>query len=654
MANMTANNVSTSRLGAIKAPGAGLLAIIGASLALIGALLYPPAAFSIDEAIYIDMAHAMATRGAFDVTPQNLPDGAPLMAKSDHLVHIIGHHAIPQYPGLYGVIAAPFYIVLGLHGLVLLNALCAVFSLWLTFKITRSLTDDPWTAHAAVLMLGAASIFGGYVFAIWPHMTALAFVLGGAFFTLRAGSEMGSRALAYAVGAGLVFSLGVGLRIDIILAGAAAFFWLRLFAIPSDRIVTLALGAGLIPGLLLVAWINQIKFGVFNPFTYGAEKGAISIGNYTKPLIVAGALALFAFLIDVSAGPTTRALKALRQTPVSARIGAALLALGAIWLVFPHLHKGAWLMLVDIQSYNGPARPGLEKDAYGYWDFWGIPKKALLQSMPWAVLSVTPAITLFRKRNNAQAAFAMAFAAPFILFFAMRGWHGGMGYNMRYYLAATPFIAMLAAMGLAPLKPLFAQYKTLILRSTAAGIALAMGAYALSPLYGAFAVPLRLYPQLLLAASLGGAIIFAEVRPNTMRIKTIIIGLAGVAFANAAMISVFDVNGYLADRARYVSYDRAYTEMTKSDSVIFTQFDELLVGATRKGAAIIRVTDNNTSEIEKTITAYANADRCVYAHTAPAAHAIGEGLFEKMPMPTDAPAPGLALYVYRESPARCR
>lgn len=654
MAQAEADSGFTPDARGTAAPRGALLLGIGAFFALVGALVFPPAAFSVDEAIYIDMAHAMATRGALDVTPQNLPAGAPLMAKSDGLVQIIGDRAIPQYPGLYGVIAAPFFLAGGVKGLIFLNALCGVFCLWTTHRIARILTDDPWIARTSILILGAASIFPGYVFAIWPHMLALAFVVAGAYATLRAGRSEGRASLVFAGVAGLIFGLGVGVRVDVILAAVAAFFWLRLFAKPSARSVTLALAAGAAPGLLTAAWINQIKFGVFNPFTYGADIGSITIGHHITVILAVAAAGALALLVDVTSRPVAAAVGAARRAPHIVLAGGAVIALAGAWALFPGLFRGAWLMLADIQSYAGPPRPGLEKDAHGFWDFWGVPKKALLQSMPWMTLALAPIALFFRGRKTSETAFLLLFASAVILFFAMRGWHGGMAYNMRYYLGAAPFIAILAALGLSELRAAFHEHKSLFLRSAVAGILLAIGAYALSPLYGALAVPMRLYPQLLLASALGAVVLILAMRPATMRTKIIAAALASTALANGAMISIFDLNGYIADRARYTPYDRAYAAMTDGDSVIFTQFDELLIRASLNGAAIIRVHDDNKDEIAQTIAAYENAARCIYAHTYPTAQTLSLEMFEALPMPATAPKPGLALFVYRDAPARCR
>ena len=635
-------------------PGERALLAIGAVLALIGAALFPPAAFSVDEAIYADMAHAMASRGAFDVTPQDLPAGAPMMAKSDHLVQIIGDKAIPQYPALYGVIAAPFFLVAGVKGLIFLNALSALFVLWATHKIARRLTHDDWIAGISVVILGAASIFAGYIFAIWPHMLALAFVTGGALAAVRAGESDGRNAALWAGIAGLIFGVGVGVRIDVILAAAAAFFWFRLFAQPKKRSVALALVAGLAPGLIAVAAINQAKFGVFNPFTYGADVGSISIGHHLKLIVPVALAGVLSFAFDASSTPARSLLNTARQAPLIAYAGAAAALVAGLWIAVPGLFSGAWLMLIDIQSYAGAPRPGLEKDAYGYWDFWGVPKKALLQSMPWITLAAAPMIGFLRGVRVRETAFLLLFACAVILFFAMRGWHGGMAYNMRYYLSATPFTAILAAVGLNTLRPVFDAHRNLFLRSAVAGVVLAIAAYAVSPLYGAYATPLRLYPQLAIAAALAIVLLIVSLRADATRVKDVAAGLAAVALTNAALISVFDANGYYADRARYVPYDRAYAAIVPQDAVIFTQFDELLISASLNGAMVVRVTDDHLEEIAAVIGAYEHAGRCIYAHTAPAARTLSPERFEALPMPANAPAPGLALFVYRDSPARCR
>ncbi|MEO1253030.1 MAG: hypothetical protein AAFW81_11880 [Pseudomonadota bacterium] len=646
--------MTTTTLSIRSAPRAGAMIAAGAVMAFIAALFAPNAPFSIDEAIYTDMANAMASRGAFEITAQDLPAGAPVLAKSDSLVHVVAGKAQPQYPGFYGVIAAPFYALLGAKGLVLLNALAAMASLFLTYRIARTLSFDEWTAHAAVLLLGAASILPGYAFAVWPHALALTFALTGAERIAQAASADARRALINAALAGLAFGFGAAIRVDVILAALAGFFWLRLFARPGDRLSALALIIGLAPGLLVAALINDTKFGVFNPFSYGQAAGGASGSHYALIGLGVALCAAAALIIDVSSPPVARLIKAARARSRASFGALFILTAGAVAIAFPGLPRGLWVLIVDIQAYDGAPRPGEGKNAYGYWEFWGLPKKALLQSMPWLILALAPIIGFFRGEKTSAQGLLLIFAAAPITFFALNSWHGGMGYNLRYYLPAAPFLAILSADGLNMLRPVFERRPSLFLRGAIAGVFLAVVTYSAAPGYGeALARPMQLYPQLLLAGVLLAAIIYTLAKPLNAIAETVAGAASSAAIGAAAVLAFADAAGYAATRAGAAGYASAYAEVVPANALVVTLADEYMAAASVKGAYIVRAAPDARAEIEQAIAAYVSAGRCVYAHTSMAREALGADRFRDIALPATTPDPALGLFEYAENPRSC-
>ena len=626
--------------------------ITGVIAALAGSLLLPGGAFTIDEALYIDMAYAMAERGSFDITAPDIPDGSPVPIKSDNLVRAIDGRAVPQYPGIYALIAAPFFAALGLKGLVFLNALSAVLCLWLTHKIARRLGADAWAARASIVLLGGASIFAGYVFAVWPHALSLSFILAGAYHIAAAGDDH-KRPWMSALIAGLFFGIGAGIRVDVILSAVAGFFWLRIFASPSNRVNALALLTGLLPGLLLAAVINANKFGVFNPFTYGHSSGGAALSTYIVSVGAIGAIAALALLVDVSKNPWARIAPLLRQQRPAVLIAAIVIALILFWLVMPRLLHGLYVLLIDIQAFAGGDRIGQTKDQYGYWNFWGLPKKALIQSMPYLALIILPVAGFFKGIKTRSTSYLLLFAAAPICFFALNSWHGGMAFNLRYYLPAVPFLLVLAADGLTDLRNIYREQPDLMRRSLLGGVVIAVATYVVAPLYGpVLDRPLQLYAPIALAAVLLIACSALLLGWHKRQSVIAIAALASAGIGYAGMISVSDAIGYTNIRMRNASLDRAYHQVIPGNALVFAQIAETLPRTAITGAAIFHLSEDNKSDALKTLTAYANDGRCIYAQTGSAEMLLGQALFIPLDIPENA-TPFDRLNLYKDSPEAC-
>ncbi len=625
-------------------------------LLALAAFTVPQEPFSIDDVLYIDMARAMAERGAFDVTEQNLPDGAPLLTRSATMVHVIDGRAIPQYPGGYAILAAPFYILFGVQGLILMNALAAGAALWLTHRITQRLYDDDAIARNACLLLGFATIFAGYVFGIWPQMLSLAFTLGGALFTLNIPGEKKAARLVTALCAGVVFGLGLNFRIDAIVPAAAAFFWLRLYAAPDDRTSAAALLAGLAPSVLMAAVINDMKFGVFLPFYYGEKGGLDSAGSY-GPVAWAIATAITASLVlDVSKPAVQRIIKPF----LTVRAVLALTAGVFLLLVFSkdalRLARNAYFLIVDIQAFDGANQQlGLARDDYGYWSFWGMPKKALIESLPFAALMIIPVLEFFKGRKLRAHAFSLLMIAAPLAFFSLKGMHGGMGYNMRYFLPVMPFIAILSAYGLHRVMSASAARPKLLTYGCAAGVAAAIALYqsaASAP--AALQTPLQLYPQLALFAAVLGACAFALIRGKSAPALL----LSGAAFGYAAVLSVADAAGYLSFRAAKTPYARSYQALIPQRSLVLTTAEDYLMRAAGNDVAAVRPDEDDPEKTAAAVSAYETAGRCVFVHSALALEHSRLMGFESVAIPYAHPRdrlnPTLALYAPANRPKECR
>ena len=591
----------------------------GLSLALIAfAFMAPPFPFIYDGAMYYDMARAMAARGALHIADNGGVEGAAALTK--HLASAHDGLVYPQYPSGYAFIAAPFYMLFGMRGLMLMNALSAAGALLLTFMIGRRLFDAR-AATWAVAFLALATFLPSYMFGVWPHALALAFWLGAILLAIEGNRRQGSRAsLAMFAAAGLVIGAGVNIRIDLILAAPALFFWLRLFARPQDRLAPLALLLGMAPGLLCASYLNDLKFGVFTPFTYGAKTGADSIGRYI-PIMAGGAAALAAVWVLNIAAMAERAQKLLKErsmgTTPAVLYGAFFMIAAAAMLLPParDFVFNLYVLTINLQAHNAYHQTGVEPDAYGHVLFWGYPKKALLQSLPYLPLIVIPVFLFFRNRN--VPAFSLCFlaiGAP-VAFYTLNQWHGGGSYSMRYFIPALPFIALLSAWAFVKLLDAAGEVqrqRALLLAVGAAILYLAL--QEIGKAAPALFAPAALYPQWAIAAVLGASVVFWLMRPASPRIAGATLNAAIFAVAYAGAINIVEEFGHEKTRAEQLSMAQDASAPFSSGVLIVTTLQHLLIPAEQAGAAIVGVNENNVESAARSAEAFAAAGRCVYFH----------------------------------------
>lgn len=635
---------------------AGILLAITISL-----YFAPPAAFFIDDVLYTDMARAMAENGSLHVVEKGDIETAPILTKSSAGVFVNGAYGYAQYPGGYAFLAAPFYALFGINGLILMNALGAVATLWLTYRIALLFFDDEAIAGASALILGLATYFHGYAFAIWPHLSALGLVLAGVYFGLLGAQKTNQKCFLYMALAGTAFGVSLNFRIDGIFLFAALFLWLRLVALPSNRLAILVFAAGLAPHLIYAAYLNSVKFGVFLPFYYGPKEGPDSASAYTMLGYLGATLLVGSIFVDTSR-PYFRRILAIVQKfwPLTLlTIGSIAFLISGEFLL--RILSGAYVLVVDLQAFNGDfVQDGLIKDKYGYLSYWGYPKKALLQSLPFAALLLIPVVFFFRGWKFQYLSLALAMIATPIAFYSIKQWHGGPGYNMRYFLPCMPFIAILAAHGLTTLQRSQKTNTDILLRAIIIGAAAALGIYKYAALsYKPLSTPFELYPQLILFLILAISIALYLLGQRRFKNGIIALSVAGVSLGYAGAISLDDTFGYLAKRSVKAQMERYYAHIFPEGSLVLTIGEDFLMGASANGVVVARAkrAQEDRETMYEAVQAYADAGKCVYIHTGLAKSFFGDGhdfSFTIIPTPGLPPDPGdFTLYALNGQHAQC-
>lgn len=412
------------------------------SLLLIAGLwVFSPGLFIVDEALYSLAARTFANTQGFTIEngwarhhSENLRTWL-LMRGPGGLT--------PQYPAGQAVISAPFYAALGNRGLMLMNVLAACGTLFATNALAIRWTNDRAAALAAVILLVGATFWLDYVHAVWPQSIAVLSVVLALLATTIALDE-DRLAARYCVGAGAAVGAGMLFRTDPILALPALGLALFLFSTRPIR-ANAWLTAGIVPFLILISAMNFIKFGTFNPLSYGrSDGGGTTLSHHWPALVVLGAGGLLVIGARLSGWKPSRRIV---LAGLAACCLAALLIQPVGAMAMRYLF-GAWALGIDATWLAG-TREGIVAQPDGTASFWGFWKKALAQSVPWfglvAAAAWQPTDARFRRAQLIVLIVAAAWTLPFF----MTAWEGGFGSNMRYMLPLLPLLTVVAAKQLA-------------------------------------------------------------------------------------------------------------------------------------------------------------------------------------------------------------
>ncbi|MEE9289495.1 MAG: hypothetical protein V3U99_00625 [Alphaproteobacteria bacterium] len=421
-----------------------------AALALafvVHALFFAPAGFlTTDEFLYAAMTQRLVEAGSLLFSNGYLE--TPSAALRLLFLTPTAQGLTPQYPAGYAFLAAPFFMLGGVRGMIFLNTLGALGLLWATYRFAKILFKDENLALNAALILGLATFIGDYAFAVLPHMIAsLCMALAACFAATSQRGE--TRTGVHAALAGLCIGIGVNIRVDVINIAPKLAAWLICSSGGAIGRIC-ALGAGMVPGLAAASGLNYLKFGSFSPITYGHLGPARStdltaIAGYQEflPLLVLGLLATVAF----GFGRVRELFLGWRGFGILALGLVAVMAVPATSPIAMRMGKGLYVLLVDLQSYDFINRySGHGIIAGGKWLlFAGGVKKALFESLPYAGFLVLPLTRIFQRRD--RAAHVLLFLVPlaWFAFFAVNQWHGGQSNNMRYFTPMLPFLAVAAA-----------------------------------------------------------------------------------------------------------------------------------------------------------------------------------------------------------------
>ncbi len=418
-----------------------IFALLAAHFAFF-ALVASEGHLSLDEGIYHLMSYNGAALGTLSTW-----NGYDELASAELTLRFLRpfhDQLFPQYPSLYAVMVSPLFALLGLKGLFLPNVVAFPIAVVLVHRIAWRLFDDRELARNSAIAFAFGTYAWPYSQAIWPHMVQISLLLGALAAILAATrAERLARAALLAALCGLLGGLATGVRLDSVFLVPALVF--AVFRRSSGRLTLfVCLAAGLAPSYVFLAWTNSMKFGVWSPFSYGAAEGNVRTGGYI-PLALAASIAAAFFLPAIAA---QRGGRVSHWRWLLAIGGVAVFAMVPVLReMVARLLDGAYQVIVDLRTYDPSAvEPAQARGPAGGLFYFGVLKKSLLQSCPYFAALLLPLYTLLRPTEE-RSAHGILFTAAggFIVVFSYFAWHGGLGFNLRYLLPATPFLCILAA-----------------------------------------------------------------------------------------------------------------------------------------------------------------------------------------------------------------
>ncbi|MEM1151414.1 MAG: hypothetical protein AAGI03_12785 [Pseudomonadota bacterium] len=581
-------------------------------LSVAAAVLRPPYAYSIDDLIYVEMARTFWEQGTLFIGGTGGVSSAPALVIN--LTHGIDGTVYPQYPALYGILAAPFYGVAGVRGLVFLNAVSFFAVLWLTLRVSRHLYGLALDRRFVAGLLAVATFMPAYAMGIWPHMFALALVMTG---VERATAHLARQTRPDPMSlvlAGLWLGAAIAIRVDSLMPAIALAVWLALFGAPKDRSAPLWFLFGMLPFLALATALNGDKFGTYIPISYGPKVGPDGIGAYTYHFLAVGVVLALVCWISPSGKYASRVLGTVRS-PLWAW-PLALVAVGVVALAEPlrNLVWNAYVLVADLQQLDEWQLDGaVRRDGDGFINVVGVYKRALLQSAPFLVLSgVAFASFLSGKRVPARS-LCLLIAASVIGFYSLKQYHGALSHNMRYFLAALPFLVILSVDGFTSL---CRGVGTRLRRQSllVGGVIGVLGLIAvwLSPLPAPY---IRFYPPLFIALALLTLSALLVLPGSGGWVKRAWLATTGAAVGLSIAASWGDV----IDQNRWAGQHGPISEAAASSlpkgALLVTSIEEHFLLSPPAGTHLVSAVRQDGQVARAAIAAFRAEGRCVYVHT---------------------------------------
>ncbi len=424
---------------------AGVCLLLLAGQIAVTARTSVPGYLVIDEVIYQWMTRDIASTGSVVLQTGYSETPSPELFHALHM-SVRNGSVYAQYPQLFPLLATPLYEKLGLYALIGVNSLAFLGVVALCWAIAWTLFRDARLAAGACLVLVLGTFSWEYSQHAWPHSIATLFSTAALLLGLRGLQSSGRRAVMLALTAGVIAGLGMCIRLDVIFV-VPCIVLPFLFASPSRFREAASVLVGTTPCLVALGAINSVKFGTWNPLSYGP----VAVDSSQRVPV--------SFGLILAVGVTVAWLISrpwFRSRFADLRLVSGILVIGAVVAVAatPPLREelvekthtfSAFVVDLRLLPSETPM-PAMQRSPRGAVMYIGAYKKALLQSTPYLVVLLLPFLRVIRFPGSSwRLAFLLQLPIVTALALTAFSFHGGLCLNMRYFLPIFPVTSILVA-----------------------------------------------------------------------------------------------------------------------------------------------------------------------------------------------------------------
>jgi hypothetical protein len=552
-----------------------LLAVLCVAHFLFTFLYLAPGPLSVDEAIYHWMAKSFAEQGSLDIWNGYAEFPSPELRH--RYIRAREGRLVPQYPSLFPVLALPFYRFFGFFGLFVMNALAFVGVVVVCFFTARKLFGDAELALDSSLILILATFAWEYSQAAWPHMCALLFAVGAFYLSIRAYfSRARTTSILLALASGTVAAAGLGFRLDGILVFPALLLPF-IFSRPARLREALALLVGTLPAIAVLSAMNEAKFGVFSPFSYGEGRNVQTI-----PLLICVSAGVIVGLAWIATRPKPQEWVRNHRIALgwlaSIAVVLSVVLVAGSWDVVHRVLRDGYVSVVDVRALPAD-RVVAERSSGGGVLYIGAHKKALLQSMPYLGLLLVPLMRMMRPDKDffALATLSVAPLAVIAFYAYSFPFHdvGGLCLNTRYFLLALPFISILCAYAIKDLKHRWGipfGYPVMALIAVATGGLYFVLTYDARGSMNALEYPILVAPlrmSIVFAALIAAGLALKSDWSKAIRAVTWVLFVMTITWAGILAL-LYDYPAHRHARAVHNFYGEACIKFIPPDSILFS------------------------------------------------------------------------------------
>lgn len=432
---------------------AGILAFI----LLSGLVLIRVGVFSIDESTMLLGFDGLSKSGKLKIFNDYESFKVPELNAYKGVVN--GDELYVSYAPLYFYLLLPIYVAFGPFGLIIINLMAAAISVFIFYRLTVDITGNESIAVKTILLFVFTTFFFEYTIAIWPHMLTMMLILLTVYLFRMGITGAGAKDFMFFY-AGLFLGVAAGIR-----SSSMIILFLLIFLVfweKNDCLKRIGLMIlGIYPPLGFISFINHRRFNTINPVANNIGSNFDIQGvNIIVPVMVIFLSIYMIFLhyfLSKYFKRDNSASKGKIKTERLQKISVGILSAGGLVIILAvifHFREfygyGKNFLGYLFNSYFVPKLP-YEGAVYiepGLLTYLGVIKKAVLQSCPFLILIFTAPYILGKTegilRSDKRLVSLFCFGIP--LFYSLFNFHGGMGFNGRYFLELLPWGTLIAVL----------------------------------------------------------------------------------------------------------------------------------------------------------------------------------------------------------------